>query len=240
MYAATKNTGCVCYCSNQQPSTVANKSLAYCLPTPTCSPTSTICGGTDETKVLVYSINGGTTAYFSTPIKSTVVTDQSTISPTSKHISIVTTTLKPTTVQVTSKYWPLASTSHETLRATVVNSRDTSTGWITKNQDTDTTSIAAYKSNQCQCSCKLKSNKWFQLEKSVSRDRFRIILQNYIFELQKNITVEVKETSSYWNKKRSAQDNRKSCCIMGWTACLILAFPFALVLFSDLMNIYRP
>ncbi|VDI28455.1 Hypothetical predicted protein [Mytilus galloprovincialis] len=224
---------------------VRNKRLAYCLPTPTCSPTSTICGGTDETKVLVYSINGGITTYFSTPVKSTVATDQNTTSPTSKPFSIVTTLLKPTTGQVTSKYWPLASTSHavdntETLKATAANSRITSTDWITKNQDTGTTSVAAYKSNKCQCSCELKSNKWFQLENSMSRDRLRIILQNYIFELQKNITVKVKETSAYWNKKRSAQDNRKSCSIMGWTACFILVFPFALVLFSDLMNIYRP
>ena len=90
----------------------------------------------------------------------------------------------------------------------------------------------------CLCPCS-KMEKWSNLQtQNFTKEELVVLLADKIEAMKKELKVEKKSSSKYIRTISSAPDDRKSSKHMGFIAIVVLCVPLALIVMSDILNLY--
>lgn len=87
----------------------------------------------------------------------------------------------------------------------------------------------------CMCPCTSIGTKWDYLDGlNLTREQLLLHLSKDLLELTQSITTDVKKTSAYLNKKKSASDNRSSSIVLGYFGSVMIIIPIILIIGCDI------
>ncbi|CAC5396720.1 unnamed protein product [Mytilus coruscus] len=90
----------------------------------------------------------------------------------------------------------------------------------------------------CLCPCS-KMGKWSNLQsQNLTKEELAVLLADEIEAIKKELAVEKKSSSKYIRTITSSPDDRKSSKSMGFGAIVFMCVPLALIVMSDILNLY--
>ena len=92
-------------------------------------------------------------------------------------------------------------------------------------------------STNCECPCSIVKHKWdFLRNLSLTKDKLRLFLKDYLNELQNGIAINKKQTSFYIYTKISMRDDRVSAMATGCFGIVVVSIPVVLIVCSDILK----
>ncbi|CAG2206019.1 unnamed protein product [Mytilus edulis] len=90
----------------------------------------------------------------------------------------------------------------------------------------------------CLCPCSTMGKRSNLQSQNLTKEEVVVLLADKIEAIKKELSIEKKSSSKYIRKITSAPDDRKSSKSIGFVAVVVLCVPLALIVMSDILNLY--